>query len=117
MVLDDHRQPKASGLSSRAEPRASTLCSRHDQRAVAVGSTLRSELPYSVLVRGRERVRGVLEPHLGPQHALERANNIVQALAFDDLEPQRVAFEMLRQLPEAQRSLVANLVKHAWLSD
>jgi hypothetical protein len=101
MVLDDYRQQKASVLSTRPDPRASTL---------------RSELPYSVLVRGRERVRGVLEPHLGPQHALERANNIVQALAFDDLEPQRVAFEMLRQLPEAQRSLVANLVKHAWLA-
>ena len=101
MVLDDYRQQKASVLSTRPDSRASTL---------------RNELPYSVLVRGRERVRGVLEPHLGPQHALERANNIVQALAFDDLEPQRVAFEMLRQLPEAQRSLVANLVKHAWLA-
>jgi hypothetical protein len=102
MVLDDYRQQKASALSTRSD----------SSRA----SSLRNELPYSVLVRGRERVRGVLEPHLGPQHALERANNIVQALAFDDLEPQRVAFEMLRQLPEAQRSLVANLVKHAWLA-
>jgi hypothetical protein len=100
MVLHDHRQKESSGFSSRADLRAST----------------RSELPYSVLVRGRERVRGVLEPHLGPMHALERANNIVQALAFDDLEPQRVAFEMLRQLPEAERSVVANLVQRAWLA-
>ena len=99
MVLQDYRQPKSSGSCSRAAPRAST----------------RSELPYSALVRGRERVRGVLEPHLGPQHALERANNIVQALAFDDLEPQRVAFEMLRQLPDAERFMLANLVKRAWL--
>jgi hypothetical protein len=111
MVLDDHRQQKSSAVGSRAEPRASGFFSRAEPRATA-----RGELPYSALVRGRERVRGVLEPHLGPQHALERANNIVQALAFDDLEPQRVAFEMLRQLPEAQRSMVANLVKHAWLA-
>lgn len=93
------------------QQKPSVFCSRMDPR-----TGVRSELPYSVLVRGRERVRGVLEPHLGPQHALERANNIVQALAFDDLEPQRVAFEMLRQLPEAERSLVASLVKHAWLA-
>ena len=51
-----------------------------------------------------------------PSTALERANNIVQALAFDDLEPQRVAFEMLRQVPEAERTLLANLVMRAWLS-
>jgi hypothetical protein len=30
--------------------------------------------------RLRERVRSVLEPHLGASRALERANNIVQAL-------------------------------------
>jgi hypothetical protein len=90
MVLQDQREPK--------------------QRL------LRSELSYAVLVRGRERVRDALEPHLGPQHALERANNIVQALALDDIEPQRVAFEMLRQVPEHERVLLANLVTRAWLS-
>ena len=90
MVLQDHREQR---------PRA-----------------LRSELSYSVLVRGRERVRDALEPHLGPQHALERANNIVQALALDDVEPARVAFEMLRQVPEAERTLLADLVTRAWLS-
>jgi hypothetical protein len=90
MVLQDQREPK--------------------QRL------LRSELSYAVLVRGRERVRDALEPHLGPQHALERANNIVQALALDDVEPQRVAFEMLRQVPEDERALLANLVTRAWLS-
>lgn len=90
MVLQDQREPR--------------------QRAV------RAELSYAVLVRGRERVRDALEPHLGPQHALERANNIVQALALDDVEPQRVAFEMLRQVPEGERTLLANLVTRAWLS-
>jgi hypothetical protein len=78
--------------------------------------SVRAELSYAVLVRGRERVRDALEPHLGPHHALERANNIVQALAFDDVEPQRVAFEMLRQVPEAERTLLAKLVTRAWLA-
>ena len=87
MVLQEHRESKARS---------------------------RSELSYSVLVRGRERVRDVLEPHLGPQHALERANNIVQALALDDVEPERIAFEMLRQFPEPERALLANLVMRAW---
>ena len=111
MVLHDHRQQKPSAFNPRVDSRATGVFARTDARASA-----RGELPYAALVRGRERVRGVLEPHLGPQHALERANNIVQALAFDDLEPQRVAFEMLRQLPEAQRSVVANLVEDAWLA-
>jgi hypothetical protein len=90
MVLQEQREPK--------------------QRQV------RAELSYAVLVRGRERVRDALEPHLGPQHALERADNIVQALALDDVEPQRVAFEMLRHVPEDERTLLANLVTRAWLS-
>lgn len=88
----------------------------NEHREQRVRASARSELPYSVLVRGRERVKDALTPHLGAQTALERANNIVQALAFDDLEPQRVAFEMLRQVPEAERTLLANLVMRAWLS-
>lgn len=68
-------------------------------------------------MRGRERVRDVLEPHLGAQTALERANNIVQALAFDDVEPQRIAFDMLRQVPEEERVTLALLVSRAWLGD
>jgi hypothetical protein len=91
MVLEDQRDPKAKAL--------------------------RSELSYAVLVRGRERVRDALEPHLGAQHALERANNIVQALALDDVEPQRVAFEMLRHVPETDRQRLATLVTRAWLAN
>lgn len=77
--------------------------------------TVRHELSYSLLVQGRERVRDVLTPHLGANAALERANNIVQALALDDIEPQRVAFEMLRQVPETERAQLARLVTRAWL--
>lgn len=76
----------------------------------------RHELSYALLVQGRERVRDVLAPHLGAHVALERANNIVQALAFDDVEPQRVAFEMLRQVPEGERAQLARQVQRAWLA-
>ena len=77
--------------------------------------SLRSELTYAVLVHRRERVRCVLQPHLGDTTALERANNIVQALALGDAEPERVAFDMLRQLPDAQRADLADQVMRAWL--
>ena len=73
------------------------------------------ERSRAALMRGRERVRNVLEPHLGPAHALERANNIAQALAFDEAEPDVVAFEMLRQLPRDARRLLAEAVRKAWL--
>jgi hypothetical protein len=76
----------------------------------------RHELSYALLVQGRERVRDVLTPHLGEHAALERANNIAQALAFDDLEPTRIAFDMLRQVPESERAQLACQVTRAWLS-
>lgn len=74
----------------------------------------RPERSYAVLIQGRERVRSVLEPHLGPVHALERANNIAQALVFADTEPRGVAFEMLRTLPSDMRTALADAVKQAW---
>lgn len=77
----------------------------------------RSERTYAVLIRGRERVRDVLEPHLGPSCALERANNIAQALVFEDVEPRTVALEMLRQVPRELRSSLADLVTRAWLDE
>ena len=81
------------------------------------GELDRVEHTYAVLIRGRERVRSVLEPHLGPAHALERANNIAQALVFGDTEPRGVAFEMLRTLPSDVRSQLAEAVNRAWLSN
>ena len=49
-------------------------------------------------------------------HALERANNIAQALVFGDTEPRGVAFEMLRTLPTEVRSELAEAVDRAWVS-
>ncbi|MFT3923189.1 MAG: hypothetical protein QM778_11710 [Myxococcales bacterium] len=77
----------------------------------------RSERTYAVLIRGRERVRDVLEPHLGASCALERANNIAQALVFEDVEPRLVALEMLRQVPRELRSNLAEQVTRAWLDE
>jgi hypothetical protein len=77
----------------------------------------RSERTYAVLIQGRERVRDVLEPHLGAACALERANNIAQALVFEDVEPRTVALEMLRQVPRELRISLADLVTRAWLGD
>jgi hypothetical protein len=74
----------------------------------------RGERSYAWLIQGRERVRTVLEPHLGPVHALERANNIAQALVFADAEPRGVAFEMLRQVPSEIRGSLADAVTQAW---
>jgi len=79
-------------------------------RAVCGGERSRS-----VLLRGRERVRDVLEPHLGADRALERANNIAQALALQEAQPDAVAFEMLRQLPGDERKKLASAVRVAWL--
>lgn len=75
----------------------------------------REERTYAVLIRGRECVRSVLEPHLGASSALERANNIAQALIFVDVEPRQVALEMLRQVPMDLRLSLADLVTRAWL--
>ncbi len=73
----------------------------------------RGQRPYAALIRARERVRRVLEPHLGPAHALERANNITQALVFDDEEPAYVAREMLRHMPSDERGPLAEAVSRA----
>lgn len=80
------------------------------------GEGERRERSYALLIQGRERVRNVLEPHLGPVHALERANNIAQALVFEDIEPRGVALEMLRQLPWDVRETLAAQVTSAWAS-
>lgn len=84
-------------------------------RAVGERSHNTGDLTFAVMMKGRERVRFVLEPVLGAQLALERANNIVQALALDDDEPLRVAFDMLRQVPEERRTDLASQVRLAWL--
>ncbi|MBN1654773.1 MAG: hypothetical protein JXA30_13460 [Deltaproteobacteria bacterium] len=64
---------------------------------------------------GRDRITEVLEPHLGPSNALERANNIAQALAFTDDDPAHVALEMLGKTGLANTREVAAKVGQVWL--
>jgi hypothetical protein len=101
-----------STYRSREELRAATYEARVTERTRGMCDGERSR---TVLLRGRERVRDVLEPHLGAAHALERANNIAQALAQQDAQPDAVAFEMLRQLPGDARKKLATAVRVAWL--
>ena len=79
--------------------------------------TPRRQRPYATLIHGRERVRSVLEPHLGPHGALERANNIVQALVYEDTATRAVAMEMLRTLPGELRTKLAAAVEHAFSAE
>ena len=64
---------------------------------------------------GRDRITQVLEPHLGATHALERANNIAQALAFSDDDPAHIALEMLGKTGLTNTSEVAAEVGQVWL--
>jgi len=74
------------------------------------------ERTRAVLLRGCEYVRRVLEPHLGAARAAERANNIAQALALEEAQPDAVAFEMLRHLPAEARHALAVAVRREWLA-
>jgi hypothetical protein len=102
-------------LEVRATAREQNVETRGFERAQDDAEACR-ERSCALLMRARERVRDVLEPHLGPLHALERANNIAQALALEDAQPDVVAFEMLRQLPGEARQTLAAAVRRAWLA-
>lgn len=63
---------------------------------------------------GRDRMSAVLEPLLGFELALERANNIAQVLVFSVDDVAGVAFGMLRSTGLADARQVADLVAQAW---
>jgi len=63
---------------------------------------------------GRDRMSAVLEPLLGFELALERANNIAQVLVFSVDDVAGVAFGMLRSTGLADTRQVADLVAQAW---
>jgi len=72
------------------------------------------QLPDSAIRAGRDRVSEVLEPLLGEDLAMERANNIVQALVFGAHDPMRVAIDMLRNAGLPDTPMVAERVDRAW---
>ena len=67
------------------------------------------------ILRARDRVSAVLEPLLGFEMALERANNIAQVLAFGaSHDPARVALGMLERVGLNDPRAVAEEVGRAW---
>ncbi len=67
----------------------------------------------SIMV-GRDRMSAVLEPLLGFELALERANNIAQVLVFSADDVAGVAFGMLVSTGLADARRVADQVAQAW---
>ena len=63
---------------------------------------------------GRDRMSEVLEPLLGSELALERANNIAQVLVFAAEDVAGVAFGMLRSTGLTDARAVADEVARAW---
>jgi len=65
---------------------------------------------------GRDLIIEVLRPHLGPDTALERANNIAQALVLGAGSPTDVALDMLRHTHVDDKLKIAVEVGRAWMS-
>jgi hypothetical protein len=67
------------------------------------------------ILAGRDSMSAVLEPLLGSETALERANNIAQVLVFcANHDPVRVALGMLERVGLANPHAVAEEVGRAW---
>jgi len=71
---------------------------------------------FELIRIGRDRMTEVLKPYLGPNLALERANNIAQALVFGCEDPTHVALEMLNRTGINNTSAVAAEVGRAWMT-
>ncbi len=66
------------------------------------------------IMLGRDRMKAVLEPLLGAELALERANNIAQVLVFAADDVSGVALGMLRSTGLTDPRAVADEVARAW---
>lgn len=66
------------------------------------------------ILMGRDRITEVLNTYIAPNDALERANNIVQALVLGEQDPMRVALKMLEHLDIVDRFCAAEQVGKAW---
>jgi hypothetical protein len=67
------------------------------------------------IMRGRDRVSSVLNQYLEPTRALERANNIAQALILCADDPSHIALEMLDDLGLQNKNAIAAEVGKAWV--
>jgi hypothetical protein len=66
------------------------------------------------ILAGRDRISEVLSRFLEDELALERANNIAQALLFSTEEPEEIALQMLRGTGLTNLQQVARAVSQAW---
>ncbi len=66
------------------------------------------------ILAGRDRMSSVLSRFLSRELALERANNIAQALVFCPEDPERMALRMLRSTELANVENIAKEVADAW---
>ena len=73
-------------------------------------------ISFDKVLIGRDRITEVLNMHIAPNDALERANNIAQALLHGTQDPMRVALQMLEHSDIADRFDVAIQVGEAWAS-
>jgi hypothetical protein len=66
------------------------------------------------VINGRDQITHVLGRYLEPKRALERANNIAQALVLGSDDPADIAFEMLDDLGLNNMAAIAAEVGKAW---
>lgn len=73
---------------------------------------------WADIMTKRDRLAGILRPHLGRQLARERANDIIQALVVSETEeedPSHLALRMLaRDLEPRTAEVVAYQLGRAW---
>jgi hypothetical protein len=73
-----------------------------------------SSMPKQRLMSACERIRQVLEPHLGQEVAIERAANITQALQYADDPSVDTILEMLSKTALRGNEPVASQVLDTW---
>lgn len=75
-------------------------------------------MTWNEIMSKRDRLAGILRPHLGKQIARERANDIIQALVCSDEDgedPSHLALRMLaRDLESRTAEVVAYQLGRAW---
>ena len=72
------------------------------------------KIAFGHILRGRDQMNVVLEQYLAPVNALERANNIAQAIALGAGNPASIAREMLKNSGLNDPATVAVEVARAW---
>lgn len=73
-----------------------------------------SNIKQSDVRHARDNIRAALTPHLGPNLALERANNIAQALVMGSEDIRGIILDMLRNTGAEDIETMVTQVVHAW---